>query len=136
MKMSSLIISLIILSILGILISSYLILSRIKQKPVSCHIGHNCNKVLESEWSKIFLIKNDILGAVYYLIIIIGALYFFFVSRNILILMKIISGISLLFSIFLLYVQSRIIKNYCFYCITTSFLNLFIFLNILILNRA
>ena len=133
--MNYLSISLLIFSIIGIGISYYLITSRIKKKQVICPITHNCNQVLESEWSQIFHIKNDILGACYYILIFAEALYLLYISKNILFYMELISGIALMFSIFLFYVQSRIIKNYCFYCILSSLLNLLIFINIILINN-
>ncbi len=126
--MNHLITSLIILSILGIIDTVYLISSRIKKKPLVCMVGDDCNKVVHSKFSKIFYINNDILGLGYYILIIASALYLAYISKNILLSMQIISGISLLTAIFLFFIQSRILKKYCFYCVVSAILNLGIFL--------
>ena len=133
--MNLLIIFVIILAILGIINTSYLIISRLKKRKLICPINQDCNKVVESKWSKIFYINNDYLGLLYYLFILIGVLYLNFVSENILFIMKIVSIISLSFSIFLFYIQARIIKSYCFYCILSLLINLFIFISIIILYK-
>ena len=124
---------LIILSVLGILVTLYLISSRVKKKPLVCMIGDDCNKVVESKYSKIFYINNDILGLGYYLPVLVSALYLIYISKNILLPMQIISGISVLTSIFLFFIQLRIIKKYCFYCNVSNLINLFIFLVFLML---
>lgn len=127
------VILLIIFEILGIFDSGYLILKRISKKPLTCLINNNCEKVLTSKWNKLFFIRNDLLGLIYYTLMIIFGLYFIFVSDSFLVLAKIISGLALLTSIFLIFIQFKILKQYCFYCLISSLINLFIFLIILIL---
>lgn len=127
------VILLIILGILGIFDSGYLILKRILKKPLTCPINRNCEEVLDSKWNKLFFIKNDVLGLIYYVITIIFGLYLIFISESFLVLAKIISGLALLTSIFLIFIQFKVLKQYCFYCLVSSVINLFIFLIILIL---
>lgn len=122
------IIFLIILAILGIVNTSYLIIKRVKKKSLVCFIGSDCNTVIKSKYSKIFFINNDTLGFVYYLLIIIFALYFIFISKKILFLIQIISGIAVISSLLLFYIQARILKKYCFYCNLSNLLNMLIFL--------
>jgi len=129
------IISLIILAILGIINTLYLIISRLNKRKLICPINQDCNKVVESKWGKIFYINNDYLGLLYYLFILIGLLYLNFVSENILFIMKIVSIVSLSFSIFLFYIQVKIIKSYCFYCILSLLLNFLIFISIIVLYK-
>ena len=40
---------------------------------------------------------------------------------------------ALLFSIFLVYLQKYVIKEYCFYCLISALVSLLIFLNVLML---
>ena len=127
------VVSLIILAILGIFDSGYLIKKRVKKQPLSCPIDGECEKVVESKWNAIFFIKNDILGLFYYVLILFLVLYLFFVSEKFLLLTKIFSGASLLFSLFLVFIQVKIIKKYCFYCLISAFINLLIFANVFVL---
>lgn len=129
------IITLILLSIIGIINTSYLISSRVGKKSLVCPINQDCNKVVESEWGRIFYFRNDTLGLLYYIFILLAALYIHFISGNIFFILKIVSVLSVLFSIFLLYVQARIIKSYCYYCILSLLVNLFIFINIGFLSK-
>lgn len=121
-----------IFAVLGIINTSYLILSRIKKKPLICPIDGDCNKVVKSKYSHIFYINNDSLGFIYYLLVLVTTIFLFY-SKNILFFMKIISGISLLASIFLFFIQTQVLKKYCFYCNLSNLLNLAIFVIFLLL---
>lgn len=127
------VVSLIVLAILGIFDSGYLIKKRVKKQPLTCPINGGCEKVVESKWNSIFLIKNDILGLFYYILILFLVLYLFFISEKLLFLTKIISGASLLLSLVLVFIQAKIIKEYCFYCLISALINLLIFVNVLFL---
>ena len=127
------IVSLIVLAILGIFDSGYLVKERVKKKPLSCPIDGGCEKVVESKWNTTFFIKNDILGLFYYVLILFLTLYLFFISEKLLLFTKILSGASLLFSLFLVFIQAKIIKEYCFYCLISALINLLIFVNVFIL---
>ena len=126
-------VSLIVLAILGIFDSGYLIKKRVKKKSLICPINGSCKKVVESKWNAIFFIKNDVLGLFYYILILFLALYLFFISEKMLFLTQMISGASLLFSLVLVFIQAKIIKEYCFYCLISALINLLIFLNVAIL---
>ena len=126
-------VSLIVLAILGIFNSGYLIKKRVKKQPLICPINGGCKKVVESKWNAIFFIKNDVLGLFYYILILFLALYLFFISEKMLFLTQIISGLSLLFSLVLVFIQAKIIREYCFYCLISALINLLIFLNVAIL---
>lgn len=128
------VVSLIVLSMLGIFDSGYLIKKRVKKQPLTCPINGGCEKVVESKWNAIFFIKNDIFGLIYYLLILFLALYLFFISEKLLFLTKILSGASLLFSLVLVFIQAKIIKEYCFYCLISAFINLLIFVNVFFLT--
>ncbi|MEK6872903.1 MAG: vitamin K epoxide reductase family protein [Nanoarchaeota archaeon] len=123
---------LIIFAVLGIINTCYLILNRIKKKSLICPINGDCNKVVKSKYSHIFYVYNDNLGFIYYLLVLITAI-FLFSSKNTLFFMKIISGIALLVSIFLFFIQARVLKSHCFYCSLSNLLNLAIFAIFLVL---
>ncbi len=126
--------TLIVLGVLGMVDTAYLIWKNSRKQPMVCPIGDDCNVVLESKWNKTFFIRNDILGLLFYIGIIIGAILLFFDSDGIVKTILIIgSGIAVLFSGFLVFVQAKILKNYCFYCLISSFITLLIFLNVVFL---
>ena len=126
-------ITLIILAILGFFNAGYLIIKRNRKKPLVCPIGGHCEAVTESKYSKTLGIKNDLVGAAYYLIILALAIYTLLISTNLFYYMAIISGVALLFSIYLVYVQARVLKMFCFYCLISAGINILIFINTLII---
>ena len=125
--------SLIVLSILGIFISGYLIKNRMEKKQTVCPIGGECKTVLESKWNSVFGIKNDIVGLIYYVFILIIALYIFFFQQSYPLFATITTAFALLFSLILVFIQGKIIKEYCFYCLISAGINLLIFVNVLVL---
>ncbi len=120
---------LIFLSVIGLIITSYISIAHARNKKVVCPINSSsCNVVLDSEWSNILGIKNEFLGLVYYISIIVGVILInqgYFAILNII---KAATTISTLYSIFLVIVQARIIKEFCFYCICTTIINVAIFM--------
>lgn len=121
---------LIVLSILGIVDSGYLTWTHYKKKPLICPLNNKCDKVTESKWSRIFFVRNDVLGLLFYIFIFIsGFLIYYFNLELIKNLIFLSSSFGFLFSLFLLYVQAKIIKNYCLYCIISSLITFLIFLN-------
>lgn len=127
--------SLIVLALLGIIDSGYLIWKRKKQQPLACPIGgHDCNVVVESKWSSTFGVKNDILGLTFYICLIIGAFILGYTSFSLVKWLIFLASLGALgFSTYLVYVQSRILKKYCFYCLLSALINLLVFLNAILL---
>ena len=131
----ALIVSLVVLAFLGLINSSYLAYKRKTEQPLVCPINHNCNVVIESKWSKVFYIKNDTLGVMYYAVLFILGLFLFSnIYTNLIINgLLLINTLAFLFSVFLLYVQKYKLKSYCFYCLISALITSLVFLNTLIL---
>ncbi len=123
---------LIILALLGLAITIYLFMNRIKRKSVVC-TDDSCHIVLDSKYNKMFGINNDILGVLYYVVIIVEYFLLTALMTNLLFYFKAISTIALLSSVYLFYIQARVLKKYCVYCIITAIINLGIFLIIITL---
>ena len=120
---------LIILSVVGLLITAYLAISHLAGKKVVCPINsRSCNAVLDSKWSSIFGIKNEIIGLIYYAAIIIGVILINKGYPVVLTTIKVVSALSALFSTFLMLVQVRILREFCFYCFCTTIVNIAIFI--------
>lgn len=118
---------LIVVSILGLLNSGFLVYKHYAKKKVVCPLGNSCSLVLESKWGKIFKIKNEVIGIIFYFLIAASALiYFISGGDKIILAMRIASGLASLMSLFLLYIQAFVLRNYCFYCILSALNNLVI----------
>lgn len=131
----ALIVSFVVLAFLGLINSFYIAYKRKSEQPLACPVYNNCNAVINSRWSRIFYIKNDILGIAYYTIIFISGLFLFSNLYIDLIIngLFLINAFALLFSIFLLYIQKYKLRSYCFYCLISAFITFFVFLNTLVL---
>ncbi len=112
------------LSAVGISETMYLIRKRIASEKPICPIGDNCALVLESKYNKIFLIPNDILGLLFYIMAsFIGAFLVIRVQPLILwdFIFKFSVAISALMSLRFTYLQWRVIKAWCFWCLMSAF---------------
>jgi uncharacterized membrane protein len=116
-----------VIAFIGLLNSGYLFLSHYRHKKIACPIGGKCNEVTESKYSKTFGIRNDFMGILYYLFVIIVGIFIYNGFREIKIIFIIIEGLALLFSIYLIYVQAFVLRSYCFYCIVSAVINLILF---------
>ena len=114
---------LIILAFIGFAVSFYIFYSKKHNKPLYCPIGEDCDAVVKSKYGKTFGVENTIPGMAYYALVIAYALlsnrnifkevpvYYFIVG---------ISFASVLFSLYLAYVQKFILKKWCIYCIVST----------------
>lgn len=111
------------LSAIGISETVYLIKQRINTQGAFCVIGQGCMQVLESKWRKIFIIPNDILGLFFYistssisafLVIGLGPPAFWNT------LLELAVGVGALMSIFFTYLQWRVLRSWCFWCLMSA----------------
>ena len=119
-----------ILSILGIAITLYISIAHILKKKVICPINSkSCNMVLDSKYSRTLGVKNEIIGLLYYIGIVIAL--FMTPGTNTILAVKLISILAAAYSIILLMIQIRVLKNYCSWCITTAIINILLSISIL-----
>lgn len=112
------------LSAIGISETVYLIRKRVASEKPTCPIGEGCATVLTSRYSKIFLIPNDILGLLSYVIIsFITALLVIGIQPMSLwnVVLRILVAAASLMSIFLTYLQWRVIQAWYFWCLMSAF---------------
>jgi len=126
--------SLIVLAFIGIIDAGYLAWHSLTKKLLVCPLNGSCEAVIESKWSRTFGVKNEFLGILYYISVLIGAFIVAYYDIRLITLGLIVaSSFALLFSVFLVYLQAKVIKQYCFYCMISAIVNLLIFLNTLLL---
>jgi len=112
------------LSAIGISETAYLVKKRITFRKPACPIGDKCALVLASKYNKIFLIHNDTFGLLFYIMasvmtafLVIGveplAIWSFIFRFSVL--------IGVIISLFLTYLQWRVIQVWCFWCLMSAF---------------
>ncbi len=123
----------IVLSLLGIATTLRLIWQHKKKKeqPLVCPLNHDCSVVTESRWSHIFYVRNEVLGLLFYVVMLLAALgiVLSWYEEVLHLFIRIATILSALFSVFLIYVQAKIIKDYCFYCLISALLTLLLLVN-------
>lgn len=111
------------LAAIGISETAYLVRVRLGSGKLICPVGGGCEKVMSSSYKNIFLIPNDILGLLAYIFMaLFSALIVIGVAPAplwYLILVGLVS-VSSLVSVFFTYVQWRIIKIWCFWCLMSA----------------
>ncbi|OGE78964.1 MAG: hypothetical protein A2751_00660 [Candidatus Doudnabacteria bacterium RIFCSPHIGHO2_01_FULL_46_14] len=127
-----------VLAVFGIIDAGYLYYEhRNENKSLICPLDHDCAAVTESKWSTIFGVRNELLGLLFY-----AGVFLFALSPIVLntdsglvksLLMLATTG-GLIFSIFLTAVQFVSIKDYCFYCLISAAITMFLFINSFFLN--
>jgi uncharacterized membrane protein len=115
--------SIIFLSIIALLISIYLFYTDINQKELVCLINSGCDFVLRSEYSRIFGVPLSLIGILYFSIILI------LVSlQKLALFLKIILFLGFLFALYLIYLQTFVIKSFCQYCLIVDLVAILIFI--------
>ena len=114
-----------VLAVIGVGETAYLLYKRIvKERPI-CVIGQECHRVLESKYNKILGIPNEIPGLIFFiaisfitafLVIELGPIIWWDMLTKFLIL-----G-AFLMSLYFMYLQWRVIKAWCFWCILSAVL--------------
>lgn len=111
------------LALSGIVETAYLVKQRkIRERPI-CFLNEDCSKVLDSRYNKFFGINNDILGLLFYISVFILAIILIvgIGPENILIiLLKILVFAAALFSAKLTFIQWRVIKSWCAWCVFSA----------------
>ena len=112
------------LSAIGISETVYLIRKRIASERPVCPIGEDCTLVLTSRYNKLFIIPNDVLGLVFYIsasfissFLVIGIEPLAFWSF----IFKLSVATGALLSLFFTYLQWRVIRAWCFWCLMSAF---------------
>jgi uncharacterized membrane protein len=125
------------LAAIGISETAYLFRTRRENQRPVCIIGSDCHQVLESRYSKTLGIRNDFLGIMFYILIsvitaflVIGVEPIAFLDKFARIL--IFAGVFM--SLYFTFLQWRVIKVWCFWCLMSA-MTIFLMGLILLVNN-
>ncbi len=110
-----------VLALLGFADATYLTLKHYSGTPITCSLTHGCDIVTSSAYSEIFGIPVALLGALYYLSVIL--LSIFVLDRKnpkILRLISHFTWVGLGASVYFIIVQAFILNAWCQYCIGSA----------------
>lgn len=111
------------LACIGISESVYLIRKKIAGERPVCVLGEECHRVLESKYNRLFGIPNEIPGLIFnvaiafvsvFLVIGIGPMMLWKSLAEILI------ATAVILSLFLIFIQWRVIRVWCFWCLMAA----------------
>lgn len=108
---------------LGVSETAYLIRKRKTFQLPVCPIGEDCHTVLTSKYNRLFFVHNDAAGLFFYIIISLAAAFLVIGAGPLGVLAKILIFLvfaGLAVSIFFLYLQWRVIKAWCFWCVMSA----------------
>lgn len=122
------------LSVGGMITSGYLVWKHYQRKkaPLVCPLNHDCSKVTESKWSRVLYVRNEILGLLFYGMMLLASITIVVMPGFIPHLpfwVRIATTGAMLFSLFLAGIQAFKIKDYCFYCLISAIINILLLVN-------
>lgn len=121
----------ILFSVAGAILALYIFFTkRNKAKQLICPIGGHCDAVVSSKYSKFLGLPVELLGSAYYVFIIIfyGVLFVLpgFFSDAALFFVTSFSVVAFLFSVYLVFIQAFVLRNWCTWCLFSAGFTTFI----------
>lgn len=123
-----------ILTIVGFINAFYLYYQHRREvatgQKMFCLIGGDCGAVVGSGYGRTFGIKNELIGMFFYAAVATFSLTSIFLSnfgKDWLVVAKLITMVAVVFSLYLLYAQTIILRKFCSWCLVAIFINLLIF---------
>ena len=129
--------AIIVLSLIGLAISSYLAYSSYSYQGIVCGINEkgSCNVVLNGPYAKLILnIPNSFIGAIGFLALLILG-YLGIKGKKSARLIIPLSFVSLLFILYLAYLVFFVLRSFCIWCFTVWVLTAVIFICSMFLTR-
>lgn len=109
------------LTVIGFADSAYLSANTLLSKPVPCPITGGCETVTNSPYSRVAGVPLAVIGATYYLALIILALWYIDSAKiKLLKVITAISGLGFLWTLYLTYLQGYVIGAWCIYCLVSA----------------
>lgn len=116
-----------IISLIGVIETLYLIHKRRLADHPICPMGGRCDLVLSSKYNKTLGVHNDMAGLAFYVFFVILSGLFLFEHQFVLAYQNIIltaAGVVLIIatvmSLGFIYLQWRVIKAWCFWCLMSA----------------
>lgn len=120
-----------LLSVLGFLNAFYLYWQHKREvttgKKMFCLIGGDCGAVVGSKYGRSFGVKNEILGMGYYFLLGLYALIVILIpsfAQNFEIFVRFAVSVAVIFSLFLLFAQTILLKKFCSWCLIAIAINI------------
>lgn len=124
-------------AVIGLFDATYLTSAHYAGFAVTCSILGGCEKVTTSQYATISGVPVALLGALYYLAVLLLVLGYWETKKVILARsIAVLTGLGFLFSLWFLYLQVYVIKALCLYCLTSAAASTILFsLSLIVLHQ-
>ena len=130
----------ILCALTGFSIALFIHFKKKQPAPLVCPIGHSCDPVVHSDYSRFMHIPVEILGILYYSLLLLCysllVMYPLMKTGSVEVTLLIVSGLAFLFSVYLTAVQALILKEWCTWCLISATLCAIIFFTALTISNA
>lgn len=120
------------LAVVGLFDSWYIFYKKQRKEKLVCFVGQDCNEVVNSKYSHVYNVPNEVLGILFYLsvlgfvgLVALGTTELHGISIPL--ILHAVAFVALLLSIYLTAIQAFVLKAWCEYCLVASFANFGIF---------
>ncbi len=121
----------ILCALTGFSIALFIHFKKKQPAPLVCPIGHSCDPVVHSDYSRFMHIPVEILGILYYSLLLLCysllVMYPSMKTEAVEMTLLVVSGFAFLFSVYLTAVQAFILKEWCTWCLFSATLCAIIF---------
>lgn len=125
------------LAFVGLIDATYLTWKYFSGGEVACGVipGLECDVVLGSTYSLVFGVPLALLGALYYLaVVVLGILYLKKKDNMFLRLLMGVTSAGFLSSLYLMYIQAFVLNAYCTFCIISAIISTILFVSLLVMT--
>lgn len=116
----------------GLIVACYIHYTKRHHKQLVCPVGSNCNVVVTSRYAKFLAVPLEYWGMFYYSTIITVYTVLIFaprlLSKSFLSGFIILTAAAFLFSLYLLFVQAFLLRQWCIWCLLSAMLSIAIFI--------
>ncbi len=116
----------------GLGVALYIYHTKRQGKQLVCPVGSDCNVVITSRYSKFFGVSLEYWGMFYYAIIIVAYVVLIFAphlfSEIFLSGLIMLTATAFLFSLYLLFAQAFLLRQWCIWCLLSATLSIMIFI--------
>lgn len=108
-------------SLIGFVDAAYLTIQHYRGASLDCYVLRDCEEVTTSQYAAIGSVSIALLGALYYLSIILLSAAYLDTKRNwLLTIISFLTTLGFLVSIILVYLQIFVIRALCSYCLLSA----------------
>ena len=112
----------------GFLDASYLVYKHYQGGLVICAVFNGCDTVLNSSYALVWGVPVALLGAGFYFTVLVFSLFILSGWEELKKPIFLLSMVGVLTSLYFLYLQIFVIKEFCFYCLISVFATVGIFI--------